>query len=659
VKQLYLYLFLLLSIFSSSVHAEGIDTLLNIYAQENDLSKKTKTAAAGTVIIYTKQDLERMQIKSLSELLKSIPFHSYNENKLGYTDLIRESGFPTVGSDARVYINERELISPFYGNSLGIISKFDLAYIDHIEIYTGVTSFEFGIEPSNMVVRLYTKDPNREIGGQLKTAYGSNNSKETSISYANILDDFSYYAYLNVKNTNEDVINDASRDKQSKHIFLSLQNDTNRIEYNRIEGKTDLFLAGIGGGDGSTEVNETQADYNLLGWYSTYFDKKLSLSLDYISDKSSTRQSDDEPLGSRPVDGSFLNPFFAGTKKEIYYDSYLVKQKEKQVSAVLKYKETFGKHDLLSGLQYRKKDFKFKEIKANVIGYSDIDSNIIIPFPLGEVNVDENISPNLFGLTTEKQYGIFGEDTYSINDNQAIIMGMKKDFVKPNGGFEEQNLSLYRLGYIYSNKDFTFKNFLVSSESRFDPNFYTREEDIKLQPQRDDSINMEAIWNKKQYINSVNLFKTKQTNRLYSKGGIKNLEKPFYKQGISFKNSYRFDKLNRIDTNFYILNTNNRVLDQKDTTYGGYVRLLNTVGKFDFYNELIYRDGYEGLDAGYDFNSAITYNHTKDLSISLKGENIFDKALKTYYSTTDPDYSNPGAVSVVTQKFWISMEYRF
>lgn len=265
--------------------------------------------------------------------------------------------------------------------------------------------------------------------------------------------------------------------------------------------------------------------------------------------------------------------------------------------------------------------------------------------------------PNLFKFTSEKMHSVFLEDTYSLNDNQAIIAGVKKDFVTPNGGLEKQNLALYRLGYIYAKNDFSFKTFLVSSESRFDPNFYTRFNVLEnLQPQRNDSINIETTWNKNKHTYSVNLFKTKQTNRLYSDNGIKNLPKPFYKQGISLKNTYNIDNLNHIDTNFYILNTDNRFTNEKDTTYGGYIRLLNSVGKFDYYNELIYRDGYKGLDAGFDFNSAITYKHTKDLFISLKGENIFDKALKTSYTTS---VNEVGPISVITQKFWLTMEYRF
>ncbi len=653
LKLIFLF-FVSFSTLNAGSNPEDIDTLLDIYAKESDLSKKTKKEAAGNVIVYTRQDLERMQVKSLSELLKSIPFYRYNENRLGYTDL--DDKFPNVSSDARVYINEREIISPFYGNSLGIISKYDLAYIDHVEIYTGVTSFEFGVEPASMVVRLYTKDPNREVGGQLKTSISSHNSSEHSVSYADILNDFSYYAYINKKNTKENKIkhenSDLSRDKESTHIFLSLQNDTNRIEYNRIEGKSDLFMDGIAGGDGSPTVNNTDASYNLLGWYSTYFDEKLSLSLDYIEDKSKTKQADSPFLGSLTVD-------VAGNPIPATFESYLAKQKEKQISAVLKYKESIGNHDLLFGLQYRKKDFQFKEIKiSNVIATVPV----FIPpatftttkVPLGEIDINSNLAPNLFNYTSEKLYGIFLEDTYSINDNQAIIAAVKRDYVKPNGGLEKQKLSLYRLGYIYSDENFNFKTFLVSTESRFDPNYYTRLSlDKGLKPQRDDSLNIEVNWKNKSYEYGINLFKMKQTNKLNGSG---TMSEPYYKQGISFKNTYNFDSLNRVDTNFFVMNTDNRVSDEKDTVYGGYIRFLNTYENFDFYNELIYRDGYEGLKAGYDFNSAITYNPTKDLSISIKGENIFNKAINTVYSDSPKDL---GPISTATRKFWFTMEYRF
>lgn len=131
---------------------------------------------------------------------------------------------------------------------------------------------------------------------------------------------------------------------------------TTQIEYNRIEAKTDLFLDGIGGsGDGSFNENETEVEYNLIGWYSTYFDKKLSLSLDYITDNATSTQSDDIPLESIIVDGGLLNPALTGTQQTLSYNSFSAKQKEKQISAILKYKESIGDHDLLGGLQYRKK----------------------------------------------------------------------------------------------------------------------------------------------------------------------------------------------------------------------------------------------------------------------------------------------------------------
>mgnify|MGYP000580123121 CR=1 FL=1 len=183
-----------------------------------------------------------------------------------------------------------------------------LLYSYHLEV-TRKFSIKAGFEASYRMISLDWK--NLTFGDMIDSKYG--------------------FIYP----TNEDIVNDASRDKKSKHVFLSLQNDTNRIEYNRIEGKSDLFLDGVGGnGDGSFNENETEADYNLLGWYSTYFDEKLSLSLDYISDKSITEQSDDTPLDTIIVDGSILSPFLAGIPQTIAYNSYFVKQKRVKVNGI-------------------------------------------------------------------------------------------------------------------------------------------------------------------------------------------------------------------------------------------------------------------------------------------------------------------------------------
>jgi len=631
----YLLPLLLASCFQSNIYAEDLETLLDIYAKESDLSVETKKEAAGNVIVYTRQDLEKMQVKSISELLKNIPFIRYNENRLGYTDLSYGKGRVTTSSDARVYINERELISPFYGNALGIISKFDIAYVDHVEIYYGVTSFEFGVEPSNMVVKLYTKDPNRENGGEIKTSYSSHNSNEINLSYGSVFEEYSLYTYIDSKTTNEKKIlhegTNLSRDKESLHLFLSLQNENNRLEYNRIQAKSDFFSAGLGGGDGSPNLNETDVTYNLLGWYSTWLEDKLSLSLDYIYLESKTKQGDDEPLGLLP-------PF------NVPYNSFFNESHENQLSAIVKYREEIKNHNILAGLQFRDKSFKSKKTQ-----------------------VDNTIIPNTRTYNSEKIYGLFLEDNYLINDNNLIVAAAKYDSVKPNANLNDQELFLYRLGYIYKEDDFKVKAFYTSSQKKFDPNFYynlTFTTLTDLEKQEDNKISLELNWDKYPYTYGIYLFNLKQENKLYldrNTSSYKNSSKDYETNGISLTYSYNFDKLNRIDANLFIMKEENDQSNYNNTVHGGYVRLLNSVGKFDIYNELIYRNGYENLSAGYDYSAAVTYKHTNDLRFSLKGENILNNALETIYTETDPlnGTNTIGPFSTTTKRFWATMEYRF
>ena len=82
-------LLLMLMLFSFSV-AEGIDSLLQEYEKNSELSNKTKDESAGNLIVYTRDDLERMQAESLQDVLKSLRLFSYIENRIGQTDILNQ-----------------------------------------------------------------------------------------------------------------------------------------------------------------------------------------------------------------------------------------------------------------------------------------------------------------------------------------------------------------------------------------------------------------------------------------------------------------------------------------------------------------------------------------------------------------------------------------
>ncbi len=168
---------------------------------------------------------------------------------------------------------------------------------------------------------------------------------------------------------------------------------------------------------------------------------------------------------------------------------------------------------------------------------------------------------------------------------------------------------------------------------------------------------MEFTWNRKNREYNLNLFFTEEKNALNYH--YNNSKEPYYVKGASFSTSHKIDLLNKIDTNLFIANRDLQEYNEQDTYYGANIRLLNSIGNFDLYNELIYRGGYTNLSDGYNFNSAITYKYTKDFSIFVKGENIFNKAIKSIYYPLSPKEDQVGPVSMTTRRFSLGLKYKF
>ncbi len=641
IKYLFIPITLVSLLNASSSAKKDLDTLLLMYEKENDLSKQTKKESAGNVLVYTRRDLRRMQIKSFSELLKSIPFYRYNENNLGLTDLSYNGLTISTSNEARVYINEREVGTPYFGSGLALLSQLDFEYVDHVEIYYNSTTFEFGIEPAKLVVKLYTKDPVRENGAQIKLSGGLRGNKEASFAFSKVFDNFSLYSYVDRKIVNERsvVIGDTPmrRDKKGTHFFLSLQNDNHRFEYNNYLVNSNLFMQGS---NITPTKNNGYANYDLLGWYSTWLDKKLSLSIDYIHLNATQSKSDDEPI----VDDAKIENF-----KIPIYDLY-VKNSDYAFSALAKYKDSYKNHNLLIGTYYKHKGFKNKEIGVKI---KSSTHNDLIKFKI------DNFSLPYDG---EDIYGLFFQDSYALSDNQMLIAAFKYDIIDiDKTKANKENLYFNRLGYIYNNKNFTFKSYYTLYRLSFEPfvYFYSKNPS-KIKNQKNENMFLEFAWRRDNLKYNLNLFASKESDKILL--DYSNSLKPYYKKGVSFSTSYEYDLLNRIEGSVFIANERLDSFDYNDVFYGANIKLLNTFGKFDLYNEIIYRGGYDGLSDGYDYNFAVTYRVNRDFSIYAKGENVFNSAIKTRYHKKSFNMSKDyifDPISVSSQRFMLGMEYRF
>jgi len=93
--------------------------------------------------------------------------------------------FPVMPPFAiRLYVNDHDMTSASFGSALTLWSDMPVEYIDHIEVYKSASSVEFGNEPGSVIIKLYTKKPEREEGGKARLIADQRGSTEADLYYA-------------------------------------------------------------------------------------------------------------------------------------------------------------------------------------------------------------------------------------------------------------------------------------------------------------------------------------------------------------------------------------------------------------------------------------------------------------------------------------------
>ncbi len=635
--------------FSCISNAYNLNSLLFQYAQKADLSSQTKKESAGYLIVFTRADLDRMKIKSLKELINYIPLLRYNENACGLSDVAYAPYQFNTLNPLIIYINDREILAPFSGNGFQLLGQMDLSYIDHIEVYMGIPSYEVGFDTATMVIKMYTKKGYREnatIGGAYGGSYGT---FDTYFYQANTNNDYSYLLYLNHRKLNRKKIKrqsaiydktySLSRNKETYDFYGEIENKNYRLELQADAGNMDNFI----GKSWDMSVNKNNTDFYYLygGIYYTSDDKSLKASLNYSYDFSNNIQDSDSPLGFIPVRVS--SPF-----SDSYY-TYLFKYNrmnvdlEEQMSD-LKLLKTFKikKDTLIVGARARYKKFVFTKQE---LGNKTIDVNI----PGGSYN-------------TEYVLSAYIENHYSFNPKNMFIIAAKTDRYFENGGVDNMYLYSGRIGYIFNNNTWTFKTFVFFGGLPPSPYVLYYQKLLSkdsVSPQKAASISGELIYRYDNSALSLMGSSSCYRNSIYFDGKkYENFSKKEKLNNISLTYTYNFDPLNSITFNGWIY-----YLDGKQfyKFYGGYVTLFNSVGRFDLYNSVSYRDGYANKPA-FNLNSTVTYHASRNLTLYLKGNNLLNRAITTDYYRINPLNGKKTVlndVSVFDRTVWLGLEYKF
>lgn len=611
MRLLFIFLFIISSLFSAE-----LENLLKEYESSSKNSLKTLNEKMGYVIVYTKEELELMQYNNLSDVLKEIPANNSNINRFGLNTISLSGSKTDVTGFFRLYINDHE-VSAIYNQSPSLTwLQMPVSMIDHIEVYYGEGSFTLGNETGIQFIRVYTKDAKKENGNELYVTQSNKSSNSQSFTHSSLLGNgWAYLLHFTNNNSfskreyNSSSINN---NLNSQYFFMNLNNEKSNIDigYSKIEkdiytGYSSDFIPSDGELDSSNFFIHT----------SRYFlkDNSLKATLSYDINNFTYEEKNKE--------GMFIVPIIDLSKvgltmpKEYSEDIKLTK-----LSSSLSKEFNFDRHEIFTSINFKREEYKtnnreainFLDNKNEVNQYNDFDRTNVFSFMF--------------------------QDDYKLFDNLHLIANYKIDkYERAGDALEDETQQLYRVGAIYLLNDYLgFKSFYT--KSYIPPTFYNIDFKSKnseeIDTQKYKYFTFASVFTLGNSKLNIDYYKVNIDDFLYlTPVGFVNIEDRIKTSGVIFDYEYLINKNNKIKLNYYTSNLNTKL---SNSNKGGFLKYMGKYENIDYFASLIYKNSYKYLDVdiddSYNFNLGFIYHHTKNLSFSLKAENLSNKSTASLFN---------------------------
>lgn len=303
----------------------------------------------------------------------------------------------------------------------------------------------------------------------------------------------------------------------------------------------------------------------------------------------------------------------------------------------LTYKETIGNHRLTGGLKAR---------------YKTLDS-------FKKDGRDALVTP----LTSETITSLFFQDQYAWSENELLTLGISYNYMSRNGGIEDDSLLHLRLGYLYSSNSRSYKTYVYRTQFSLEPFTryleYEKYQDVALQTTI--GITQELAYNDENYALRLKLLYMQDENGLLANKieNFKDNTKYFFS---IFNYDYDFDVNNKINLQVYYAKYSNLLNTDTLEDISGYLSFINSYDNFDFYNGVVWHRNSLDWENYFDLTSSISWNINEDLTVTLKGDNLLNKAKATNLFRVNPvtgDFLSPLKISPIDQRITIELEYLF
>jgi len=588
----------LLGLCMNAFSDSSIEGLLNTIEKKSDLSEKTKLENSGFSTIYTRNDLDMMQVKYLSDIYK-YTMDGYRLSRYGLPDPLTFGPIPFSSSMIRIFIDDQEITTAMYGSGMVILGDLDLGFADHIEVYNLSTSFVYSSEPTTTLIRIFSKKADRDAGGSFKTLVTSRGGSTQNVQYIGRENETDYLARISSSydkhkeyETSKD---DLDRDVKRYNVFTSIKDETQSVLINASKTSKGAWIGPSL--DASLDASKISSEDMHVGYSKTFDDLKFSVSYDGLKDHAFYQDT----------------PLFSYKGVPIY--SIENKSHSSALSTELKYTTQMGDHHLITGAKYRNKLINFDLIQMN--GHDIAQS----------------------GLTRQSVGSLFVEDSYAFADNLVGTLGAQTSYVDNNGGYESEEVQMLRAGITYTNDQWTSKSFLFHTESYIEPYLIG-------------SFYMSTAYPEKQILDSIaQEFKYEEGPSLYeffiSYAWIQ--DAPFVNRNLRVETALgtttHFSSYLQYTYHYAAINKISLAYRYKEIDHAGYqkefrnhqivLRNQNRYQKFDFFEEMFITRSEYYKDTGYDLTLGVRYNLSDNFIISLKGQNLLNKAEKQTITRLD------------------------
>lgn len=624
---------------SSTLFAKDIDSLLSELTGKDDLSIYTKKDTAGFITIFTREDLDRMKIRSLDELIDKIPFLRNKLDNLGLNDAFYKPYQISNPSRLRLFINDREILTPLFGSGLRLLGQMDTSYIDHIEVYHEIPSYEIAIEPSVVVIKAYTKIGKRENTTTFGTSVGNHGTYDAYVYKSEKLKDYSYFAYVNRRDLQRDKVqnlgSELSRDKKTTHVYGQFSNENSNFEIQAVDGSLDAFAGSSW--NMTPKTNGVDFKYLSASYSLENLDKSLKATFNYSFLTDKQVESSTSPLGYLP---STVFPFYS-----LYYDAN-IESTEHLFDAKVTKRYKINDTSYLLGISNRFKKFTFDKYELGGTDYS-----------------------SRYNYNQEDVLSLFAEVNHQLNENNNIILSINGQKYFENANIDDEVIYGTRLGHIYKKDNFIQKSFIFYGKYHPSPlallsNDLLTNGSNKLDSELAYNISTKSLWTNDDMENSLFLARSYYKNAIYFDGNYHNSMDRYVYDTISFESKYFINSHDKIDLNLWTIVVDNgqSSSDRYKNAYGGSLSFYKKLYRLDTYNSISYVSGEKDITDGWNYNATITYQYSKKLSFFIKGKNLLNKALTSNYMSINPLTglrTELNCIANVDRSVWFGLEYEF